>query len=550
MRVNSSESSEGYGISLPELYRLLIQHRLKMALVFVTGMVLTVVAMFVMPRVYRSEARILIRVGRSTVGLDPSATLGQTNPIHKAVDSEVLSVQSTMYSRTVMEKTVDTLTPEYILAEGAPGEVGVEETESGPGLMGRVRGVAEDLGLVDPATARDAAIRTLETSFNVYVDTGSSVLIAEMRANHCERAQRILQVMLDHAQEMHLNINRTAGEHDFFVEQLRVLELQWKEKADELQRFKNDRNLASIDGKRRGVEEQIRSIETDILMSTSNLHESLAMIDSLQRQFDQVPERYSSTEVSGVSNNASDQLMQTYYNLLIMEAELASRYTPENPKLLQVRRQLEAAERAVAKQPTSRTEVTEAVNPTRVTLELQLVTERAKNESLRARLTSLKEQLAGLHQEVAELNQDEQRLTDLQQQVETLAAKAKKYNDDVEQARIISAMETHRISNLSMIQAPTLVPRAESPKLIVILALGLALSCGGAIAIALLMEFVKRAFAADALQSRAPLGAELNERRNPGLAAVLEEELIAPNDAPRTPRIPAVSAVRVRVARS
>lgn len=466
------ESTDGYGISLPELFRLLMNHRRKMMWIFGAGLLATLVAVFVTPRTYRSEARLLVRVGRSTIGLDPTASLGQINPIHKPLDSEILSVQATMYSRTLMEKTVDTLTPEFILAKGAPSEASaVEEEGFSLNLGGRFRDLLVGVGLADPMTARDGAIRTLENSFAVYIEPGSSVLICEIKSNHFLRAQRILEVMMEHAMQMHLTVNHTAGEHQFFVEQLSVLDSQWKEKADALRQFKNERNLTSVEGKRRIVEEQIRSVETDILTSNSNLQASMAMLDSLTEQFEKVPARYSSSEVSGVSNQASDLLMQTYYNLLISEADLSSRYSADNPKLAQVRRQLKAAEKAVAGEPDSRSQVTDSVNPTRVSLELQMISERARIASLKARIESLDDQLVVLYQGVSQLNQDEQQLIDLQQQVETLAAKARKYNEDIEQSRIIDAMESSHISNIGLIQPATAVPRAESPKIIVVLAI-------------------------------------------------------------------------------
>ncbi len=501
--MHAMESTDGYGISLPELFRLLMNHRRKMMLIMGAGLLATLVVVFVAPRTYRSEARLLVRVGRSTIGLDPTASLGQINPIHKPLDSEILSVQATMYSRTLMEKTVDTLTPEFVLAKGEPSEgAAMEEPGFSLNLGGRLRDLLVGVGLADPMNARDGAIRTLENSFAVYIEPGSSVLICEVKSNHHLRAQRILEVMMEHAMQMHLAVNHTAGEYQFFVEQLSVLDDQWKEKADALRQFKNERNLTSVEGKRRIVEEQIRTVETDILTSTSNLQASIAMIESLTEQFADVPARYSSSEVSGVSNQASDLLMQTYYNLLITEADLSSRYSGDNPKLTQVRRQLKAAEKAVADEPDSRSQVTDSVNPTRVSLELQMVSERGKIASLRARIESLNSQLVELYRGVAQLNQDEQQLIDLQQQVETLAAKARKYNENIEQARIIDAMESSHISNISLFQPATAVPRAESPKLIVIVALGFALSIGAAFSFVLAQEFILRSFAIDARVSR------------------------------------------------
>ena len=73
------------------------------------------VAWTVAPRKYRSEAKLFVRVGKETVTLDPTATMGQTISIYEARETELNSVADVLGSRSVLELVVDRLGAETIL---------------------------------------------------------------------------------------------------------------------------------------------------------------------------------------------------------------------------------------------------------------------------------------------------------------------------------------------------------------------------------------------------------------------------------------------------
>src|SRR5438132_13354793 len=58
--------------------RVMLRHRRKVVGTFVIVLAVAVAGVFLAARRYASEARLFIRVGRESVGLDPTATTGQT----------------------------------------------------------------------------------------------------------------------------------------------------------------------------------------------------------------------------------------------------------------------------------------------------------------------------------------------------------------------------------------------------------------------------------------------------------------------------------------
>ena len=71
------------------------------------SMLLAWLALIVWPKQYVSEAKLMIRVGRESVSLDPSATTSQTLMLQKTQEEEVNSALDLLRSRRIAERTVD-----------------------------------------------------------------------------------------------------------------------------------------------------------------------------------------------------------------------------------------------------------------------------------------------------------------------------------------------------------------------------------------------------------------------------------------------------------
>src|SRR4030067_2390325 len=78
-------------IDLRDICRVLFRHKRKMLVFFCTTLFLVVVGLIVFPRTYTSSARLLVRMGKESVTLDPTATLNQTVNVEGSRESEINS---------------------------------------------------------------------------------------------------------------------------------------------------------------------------------------------------------------------------------------------------------------------------------------------------------------------------------------------------------------------------------------------------------------------------------------------------------------------------
>ena len=110
--------------------------------------------------------------------------------------------------------------------------------------------------------------------------------------------------------------------------------------------------------------------------------------------------------------------------------------------------------------------------------------------ALLAQKATLESQLKELLDKAAKLNQSEVLIGQLQTTVEKQADSYSQYLELYEQSRIDEALHSSRFTNVRIVQQPSFVPKAISPKKSIIAALGLVAATTGAVMIAVLLELL------------------------------------------------------------
>ena len=243
-------------------------HWLAAVAVFVATFSLAVLAMFLLPRAYTSEAMIFVKLGRETVSLDPTATTGSTISVLESRDNEINSIRDMLYSRGIVERVVDRIGPEVILGDEDLTDEVKERDE-----------FAEKDYLNSP---RQKAIKAVTEDTYVISARKSSVLVLNAKASSPELAQRILKEYLEVYQNMHANAHETPESNEFFREQSRLLRGQWQEAMKSLQVAKEDAGVVSIEGARENLKDQTNSIESQLMDASRDLSSSQARVEKFK----------------------------------------------------------------------------------------------------------------------------------------------------------------------------------------------------------------------------------------------------------------------------
>jgi uncharacterized protein involved in exopolysaccharide biosynthesis len=197
-------------------------------------------------------------------------------------------------------------------------------------------------------------------------------------------------------------------------------------------------------------------------------------------------------QTTGFPNVAADNMRQELFKLQMSERALEAKLGEGHPLTTAAREQVRKSEAILNAQSLERTQTSLGVNPSRQSLDLELRHEEALAASLRAKAGTLKTQLAQLQQRMRALNEHEVRISELERQATIAEANYRSYADHLEQARIGQALEANRISNVNVVQPPSLVEKPVSPKPSLVLGLGLLAAVCGSLGLAFGSEYLDK----------------------------------------------------------
>ncbi|TWT36355.1 tyrosine kinase [Posidoniimonas corsicana] len=469
-----------------ELAEVVFRHKWKLVLIPIAVCALGVAVILFAPRTYLSEGKILMRVGRESVGIDPTATTGQTLMLQQSSrDSEVQSAMDLWLSRGLAEKVVDQVGPQYVL-EGGPA--GAEEKNAvADTIMTPVRKLVAMVKSIDRVSDREQAVIDFSKNLDVSAERDSTVIVVSYEADTPEGAQHILATLIDLYQAEYMKIFRNPRSMAFFADQTSLLKQQLEDAEARLRDAKNRMELSSIQGRRSTYESQLSAIELSLYQAEQEYAESSAKIEDLQAKIEELPERLVSSKTS-IPNIGADLLREQLYELQVKQIDYQARYSEDHPMVKAVSAQVAKAKEIVDQQQEQREETVDDINPVRRALSLELKQQETLAAGLSARLKALDEQKRLVVSDMKRLNQFEVEVDGLQREAQLASDKYFKYANNLEQARIDEELQAQRVSSFSVPQPATLQEKPVSPSKLLVAAGALMLAVGGAVGAVVLSE--------------------------------------------------------------
>lgn len=468
-----------------DLCRVLFRHKWKMITYFCATLALVVVGVIVYPRTYISDARLIVRLGKESVALDPTATLSQTVAVEGSRESEINSEIEILRSRVLLEDVVEQLGPDEILGTSSAKHGGWMETV-------RSSLTAVSSWLSGGVGSAERAINQLGTRIWVTAPRKSNVISVSCNARNPAQAQRILQSFLDAYLIRHVKANRNPGSYDFFVNQSNLLRQQLEEATQKLRDAKNETGLVSIEGRRQSVQNQADSIEVADLGNQRALSSSGARIAALKKALAELPPRLVAEETGGLPNVAADMMRNELYKLQIQEKDASARFTGEHPQVIALRRQVAETQKIFNEQEAGRSQTTHKPSEVYQGVHADLMAAQALMTAQQAEAQTIEKQHAAIQSRIRTLNDKDFHITELTRRAEMLESNYRNYTNNREQARIDQALEAGRVSNVNVVQPASFVAKPTSPRVALTLLLGLIAATLGAVLLAFGAEFLDR----------------------------------------------------------
>ena len=461
---------------LRNVCRAVFRHKRKMALFFVAVMGLVAVGILLMPRAYRSQAKLFIRLGRENVILDPTTTLNQAPvvAVPQSRENEINSVIEILRSRLLLEEVVDRVGADAVLGTG--------------GLLPDFGRTPQTAGPAEPTEKRDRAVRKLNRKLEVDAVKKSNILVLTYDGPSPEIARAVVATLADLFLARHVQLNRTPGAQRFLTEQAERLRAELTRSEEQLKDLQNRTGLFSPGDQREMLVTRIGRLEDELAQTAASLVSTEAEVRLVRDSLARLPETQVSARTKGMPNEAADKMREQLYVLELKELDLLGRHPPNHPEVRLIHGQVAAAREILEREQRTREQVTTGPGRLHEEAQLTLVRREPAVVALRAKETLLKTQLEGERQALRCLNENGLRLTALQREVDLQAARYRKYSENLEQARIDRALEDERISNINVVQPATYDAKPVKPRTTLLLAAGFLLALTGSLGLAWLAE--------------------------------------------------------------
>lgn len=483
------------GIGIGTLHRYLevpFMHKRMIASVLLASLLLGWLAILVWPRMYESEAKLKIRVGRESVALDPTVTTSETMLMQKTREEEIVSTLDVLGSRRVLEEVVNRVGAEAIL-DGELPDNGVAQAK---GWFSRTAekaiGAGRDCvdwglrvtGIRSDVPDQELAVKKLQEDLAIFASKKSSVVSVNGQAKSPQMAQRLVQEMVDVFLVEHMKSSATPGSLAFFMAEQEKTQQMVDEMIEERGRFLREHNLVSIEANRTMLQEKLVNVNRELISLQSTKEKTTAEIEELQTQIGAMDEEVVASKLSNTSA-AWTGVRQKVADLELEEQRLASRFTDTNPRLASVRQQLRGAREIMKRIQTEEVNPNTTLNPSKQAARQDLRRAETTLVGIDSAYQEKLRQREELEQESRALLENEQKLIAMERDIAVMEDALSNINSKLEQARLIEQLEEQRITNVSVFQPASLIERPFTPKkpLIAAMAVVLGLGCGAGLAL-------------------------------------------------------------------
>ena len=411
-------------------------------LVVFSTVLLVQVGVFFWPATYEARAAVLIQQARRP---SPTGNENQNSTVvvGEITDEEVNSERAILLSAEVLDKTVQAtgmdraVPPWYIRLIEPPLRLYQQIYSSYQG--------------VPVADGRDRAIMGLGGAVGVERLRDTNVLVISLGIGDPNVAEIILRELLKNYLARQVAVHAAQRTTNFFPAQASVIESELKKLEEDLQRLKQMHGVVDP-----GLERELA------LRNLSTLREELAATQRRQVELGGRIASYTDTRTVAsakpyvsTTRGASDLHTQVL-QLELEEIALRAKYQPDFRLVVENREKLKAAREALQRQQRDTPGAsTTAENPTAIAAEQKLAELEAELIGLDRREREVRQQIAISQKRLIGLDQQVVEAQRLSRMIEVNEAKYKTYLTRAEDARVDTALDDRRITNVTVIQEPT-----------------------------------------------------------------------------------------------
>jgi uncharacterized protein involved in exopolysaccharide biosynthesis len=308
----------------------------------------------------------------------------------------------------------------------------------------------------DAETRAFRAERRLAKKLDVQAVKKTDLIKVSYETTDPQLAYRVLSTLADSYLEKHLAVHRPPGAFEFFQQETQQYRKSLDEAEARLARFGSEKKVASPLVERDLILQKLSEFDATLRGTQTGISETQHRIDELEAQLKVTPPRLS-TQQRASDSQVLGTLEGTLATLELKHTDMMAHYDPDYRPLKDLEGQIAKARAQVeaAKSAPLREDTTDA-NPAYLWLTEELVKSRADVATLLARASATASNVQLYRQMALDLGQKELEHEDLIRNTKAEEGNFLLYLNKREEARISDALDSKRILNVAIAEAPTI----------------------------------------------------------------------------------------------
>lgn len=280
----------------------------------------------------------------------------------------------------------------------------------------------------------------------------------------------------------------------FMQQQLEDARQRLQKSRAAVQAFKQSTGINSLDEERTFLLRQQADTQESLTTAISKQQEAQGRYQRLETMLKNLPQDIKLSDEND-RFKAVDDSRQRLDDLLARQKQLGTNYRSDSTTMSTLNDEISFAQAQLARaSKQSAARVRTGANPVRQQAEIDLVTAAGDQYGATASRASYEGELQRINQKLTALEDASEHLDSLQLQQQVDEENFRNYLQAVNDARVADDLNHQRISNIAIVQTPTVPVLPAKPRKLFILAAGFLLGLAAAIAATMLAEMADEAF--------------------------------------------------------
>lgn len=466
--LGSGRAKRGMSGSPRDLLFVLFWHRRKVVGFFIVATLLTALAVLVLPSTYRSESKLLVKLGSDAVSADATASLG--GPM----------VQPVMYWEVQMKTELEVLKSREIAASVVD-------------RVGAGRILRKDVGEVrkDDALYRQALL-TLQQNLSLEVVPDSSILQISYESGDGQLARDVTQAYVQKYLELRTTVRETSQSAAFLQGEREQMLQKVQELEQQIKQIKDDAGVGNVDEQRQILQGRIGAMQSDLSGVRALLVTGEAEVSKIEERLKTIPERIIASQTVNQSMNWRDEQKKEIAKLEIELADVKSRYAASSPIVTRIEDKLAAARKTLEGDDANGNERVETINPIAQDLQRRLEEARTNAAVAKAKEQALSKEIEGAEAKLKSVVDVELKIKQLLRSANLREDQLKNIAAAADRATLLAGFQDEKLNNVSVVQPATVPLKPVAPNRLMLLMLGMFVAATGAVGLGIASESLSR----------------------------------------------------------